>query len=127
MLFITKRNLNRLAQPYRESDMLLAYATPQHIFARSSRAILLVNEDKLIVLFLNLFSTRVLQQVELKIADLQEPELKFGVGLASVLSFHAVGGKWRFQIMRTILTLGSMQGEFLDFVQSHIVDRHSTN
>ncbi|MFD1885516.1 hypothetical protein [Paenibacillus wenxiniae] len=122
MLFIRKKALNRLAEPYREPGMLMCYATPQHLHTYSTRALLLVNQEKLVVLFLNLFSTRVVHQSELAIADLQEQKFKSGVGLGAVWSFKVNGSSWRFQIMWTILTLGSMQRDFLTFVETHIID-----
>ncbi len=122
MFFIRKKAMQRLAEPYREPDMFMCYATPQHLHTYSTRALLLVNQDKLVVLFLNLFSTRVVHCSELAIADLQEQKFKSGVGLEAVWSFQVNGANWRFQIMWTILTLGSMQRDFLEFLQFRIVN-----
>ncbi|WP_322904769.1 hypothetical protein [Paenibacillus campi] len=122
MLLITKRSLNRLAAPYREADMLMCHAIPQHMTTPSTRAILLMNEQKLVVVFLNLFLTRVVHTEQLALTELQGQKFKSGVGLAAVWSFQAKGANWRFQIMWTMLTLGSMQRDFLEFLQAHIVD-----
>ncbi|MDQ0049537.1 hypothetical protein J2T18_003842 [Paenibacillus polymyxa] len=40
--------------------------------ASTSRAMLLLNNDRIIILFLNLFSSKVVEKVEFEVADLQE-------------------------------------------------------
>lgn len=116
MIFITKKTIAQLTEPYRESDMVVCYSTPQSFSAYSSRAILLMNNDRVIILFLNLFSSKVVQKVEFESADLQEQ--KYNPGLSSAIwSFKIKGQNWKFRIIKKILTLGSMQGDFLDFLQ----------
>ncbi|KAF6614886.1 MULTISPECIES: hypothetical protein [Paenibacillus] len=122
MLFITKKLIDKLAEPYRESDMLICYSTPQSFSAYTSRAILLLNNDRIIMLFLNLFSTKVVQKVEFEVADLQEQKYYSGLLSSVIWSFNINGQHWRFSIMRKILPLGSMQRDFLNFLQQNILN-----
>ncbi|MEK5259816.1 MULTISPECIES: hypothetical protein [Paenibacillus] len=119
MLFITKKTINKLAEPYRESDMLVCYSTPQSFSAYTSRAILLLNNDRIIILFLNLFSTKVVQKVEYEVADLQEQKYHSGHLSSAIWSFKIKGQHCRFRIIKKILTLGSMQRDFLNFLQQN--------
>ncbi|UQZ36682.1 hypothetical protein C2I18_26000 [Paenibacillus sp. PK3_47] len=119
MIFITKKNIHKLIEPYRESDMLVCYSTPQSFSAYSSRAILLINNRKVIILFLNLFSTKVIQKVEFEAAELEEQNYNPGYASSAIWSFKIKGEKWKFRIIKKILTLGSMQREFLDFLQQN--------
>lgn len=122
MLFITKKLINRLSEPHREPDMLACYATPQSFSARTSRAILLISQDRVIILYLNLFSTRVVQKVEYEVAELEDQKYKDASLSAAGWSFSIKGQRCRFRIMKVILPLGSMQRDFLDFVERNILD-----
>lgn len=121
MLFITKKSIDRLAASYKEPDMFTCYANSQSFSSTTSRAILLINYNKLTILFLNLFSTKVVHKVEFDVADLQKHKYKSGDPLASVWSFTTEGKSWRFRIVKKILTLGSMQGDFLKFLKQAIL------
>lgn len=120
MIFITKKLLDRLTQSHREPNMYICYSTPQSLSAKTSRAILLINEDKLMILFLNFFSTKVVHKVEYQTAELQDQKFHSGTLLSATWSFHVHGQRCRFMITRKILTLGSMQSDFLNFVKQHI-------
>ncbi len=122
MLFITKKLIDKLAEPHRESDMLICYSTPQSFSAYTSRAILLLNNDRIIILFLNLFSTKVVQKVEYEVADLQEQKYHSGHLSSAIWSFKIKGKHSRFRIIKKILTLGSMQRDFLNFLQQNILN-----
>ena len=121
MLLITRKLINRLSEPYKEADMLACYVTSQAISSTTSRAILLINHDVLKILFLNVFSSKVVQMVRIPLSDLEQQRLKSGVSLASIWSFQSHGIHYRFSIIKKMLTLGSMQAEFLTFVEEHVV------
>lgn len=112
MLFITKKLINRLSEPHREPDMLACYATPQSFSAHTSRAILLISQDRVIILYLNLFSTRVVHKVEYEVAELEDQKYKDASLSAAGWSFSIQGQRCRFRIMKVILPLGSMQRDF---------------
>lgn len=122
MFLINKKLINKLAAPYQEPTMQVCYATPQHFSAYSSKAVLLLNEEKLIVLFLNFFSSKVIHKVELSMADMQEHRYNKGLSLASTWSFQSNGQTWRFQMLKKIIPLGKMQQKFLDFLNEHIIN-----
>ena len=120
MIFITKKLLDRLTRSHREPNMFMCYSTPQSLSAKTSRAILLINEDTLIILFLNFFSTKVVHKVEFRTAELQDQKYHSGTLLSATWSFHVHGRRWKFMISKKILTLGSMQSDFLHFMKQHI-------
>ncbi len=117
MLFIHKKLIQRLAAPYQESSMQIGYAKAQSLSATTNQAILLMNEEKIVILFLNFFITKVVHKVEFSAADLLDSKLRFEQGLSVSWSFNVQGQRWRFQIMKQILPLGTMQGDFLDFLR----------
>ncbi|MGN7411167.1 hypothetical protein ACTHPG_00830 [Paenibacillus sp. SAF-068] len=121
MLFITRKSIDRLAEPYREPDMLACYAISQTISSPTTRAILLINRDRLRILFLNVFSSKVVESVDFALDDLQHQKLKSGMRLSAIWSFQFNGTHWRFSMVKKMLTLGSMQGDFLSFLNQHIV------
>jgi hypothetical protein len=100
----------------------ICYSTPQSLSAYTSRAILLLNNDRIIILFLNLFSSKVVQKVEFEVTDLQEQKYHSGFLSSAVWSFNIKGQHWRFRIIKKILPLGSMQGDFLNFLQHNILN-----
>ncbi len=120
MLFITRKSIDRLTEPYREPDMLACYAISQTISSPTSKAILLINRERLRVLFLNVFSSKVVETVDFALDDLQHQKLKSGMRLSTIWSFQLNGTQWRFSMIKKMLTLGSMQGDFLSFLNQHI-------
>ncbi|WP_342572014.1 hypothetical protein MKY85_05385 [Paenibacillus sp. FSL R5-0749] len=121
MLLITRKSIYRLVQPYREPDMLACYAISQTISSPTSKAILLINRDRLKVLFLNVFSSKVVEIIDFALDDLKNQKLKSGMGLSAMWSFQLNGTHWRFSMIKKMLTLGSMQGDLLSFLNQHIV------
>lgn len=121
MLFIHKKLINKLTTPYIEPNMQVCYAQSQSFASYSSKTILLLNHDKLMILFLNFFSSKVVHTLEIPITDLQEQKYDRGNLLDALWSFHSNGQRWRFRIIKKILPLGTMQQDFLDFVQEQII------
>lgn len=121
MLFITRNLISRLVEPYKESDMLACYAISQAISSTTTRAVLLLNSTTLKVLFLNVFSTKVVRAVEFAIADLEHQQFKSGFFSSAIWSFQVNGQHWRFSIIKKMLTLGSMQGDFLRFLDEKMI------
>lgn len=121
MIFINKKTIDKLTESHRESNMHICYSTPQSFSARTSRAILLVNEDRMIILFLNLFSSKVVHKVEFEVSDLEEQKYRSGTLLSAIWSFKVNGQYWNFRIIKKIVTLGSMQSDFLHFLHQNII------
>lgn len=120
MLFIKKNTINRLAEQYKEPDMFTCYAMSQSFASVTSRAILLMNHKKIIVLFLNAFSSRVVQKIEFPFDGLENSKLRYGILLSAIWSFDFKGDKWRFSIIKKIMTLGTMQGDFLRVLKQNL-------
>ncbi|WP_308641773.1 hypothetical protein [Paenibacillus nuruki] len=53
--------------------------------------------------------------------DLQEQNYNTGSLLDALWSFQSNGQRWRLRIIKKILPLGTMQQDFLDFLQHHII------
>ncbi|AIQ68476.1 hypothetical protein PGRAT_13265 [Paenibacillus graminis] len=122
MIFINKKTIDKLTESHKESDMLSCYSTPQSLSACTSRAIILLNNDRIILLFLNLFSSKVVQKVEFEVAELQEQKYHSGYLSSAIWSFNVRGQHWKFRIIKKILPLGSMQRDFLNFLQHNIIN-----
>lgn len=120
MFFITKKTINSLAAQHKEPDMLTCYAISQALSSVTSRVILLINPSKVIILFLNALSSKVVQKVELDVAELQNQKFKSGLLFSAIWSFDVGGKHWRFNIIKKMLTLGSMQGDFLRFLRQKV-------
>jgi hypothetical protein len=123
MFFITQKTINGLATQHKEPDMLTCYAVSQSLSSVTSRAILLINNSKVVILFLNVFSSKVVKKVEFNLTKLQQQKLKSGVLFSAIWSFDVNGAHWRFSIIKKMLTLGSMQGDFLRFLRQKIGHR----
>lgn len=121
MFFITHKTINGLAAQHKEPDMLTCYAVSQALSSVTSRAILLINNSKVIILFLNALSTKVVQKVEFDVADLQNQKFKSGLLFSAIWSFDVGGKHWRFSIIKKMLTLGSMQGDFVGFLRQNVI------
>lgn len=121
MLFIHKKLIRKLTTPYIEANTQICYAQSQSFASYSSKTILLLNHDKLIILFLNFFSSKVIHTLEIPVTDLQEQNYNTGSLLDALWSFQSNGQRWRFRIIKKILPLGTMQQDFLDFLQHHII------
>lgn len=121
MIFITKKTIEELSETHKEPNMFTCYSTPQSFSATTSRAILLINSNRFVILFLNLFSSKVVHKIEFEIADLQKQKFRAGNMLSAIWSFNAKGQSWNFRIPQKILTLGSMQSDFLNYLQQNVL------
>lgn len=114
-MLLTKKKLSRLAAPYNEGDMSIGFAESQSIESISSKTILLVNDRQVIILFLNFFQTKVIDHMAYARKDLANEQLNQGFnGLDVVWRFTVQNKKWRFRILKKIVTLGKMQRELIE-------------
>ena len=114
-MLLTKKKLCRLAAPYNEGDMSIGYAESQSMESISSKVILLVDDRQVIILFLNFFQTKVIDHIAYARKDLTNEQLTQGFnGLDVVLRFTVQNKKWRFRILKKIVTLGKMQRELIE-------------
>lgn len=60
LMLITKKWMDRLTGPYRSSGMFRCLAESQSLDSISSKVILLIDETKVTILFLNFFKRRLL-------------------------------------------------------------------
>ncbi|MGG5372751.1 hypothetical protein [Enterococcus sp. AZ196] len=117
MLIVRSALLNNFKRIYGETDMVCCYARAQGFSAISQDAILLMNNEKIVILFISYFTNRLIQKVEFSKDDLIESQLKSGTLLADIWRFTAKGQKWFFRIQRKIIPLGNRQIEFLNFLK----------
>ncbi|WP_227871876.1 hypothetical protein [Paenibacillus bovis] len=114
--------VTRSAEAYLQPDMRICYAKSQSLASVTNQAVLLLNQDKFVIIFLTLFTSKVAAVFEFATTDLLNQKYRSGPSLASVWSFDAGGQHWRFLITKVILPLGSMQGDFLEFLEQHILE-----
>jgi hypothetical protein len=117
-MLLTKKFIHRLSEPYIEGQMTAGYVESQSMDSISSKAILLINDTTLMILFLNFFQTKVIHQMVFSRKELENEQLKEGFnGLSVVWRFKTKDKNWRFRIMKNILTLGKMQQQFIEEIQ----------
>lgn len=112
-MIITKKWLDRLTRPYRSPGMFRCFAESQSMDSVSSKAILLIDETKVTILFLNFFQTKVIDHLTYERTVIEEEQVALGGGLSVVWRFSAGRKHWRFRIMKKIIPLGDEQREFL--------------
>lgn len=64
MFLIRKETIEHLKNNYGESSMLSGYAIVQGMSSNTNEAMLLLSENKLIILFISNFSSNLVQKVE---------------------------------------------------------------
>lgn len=113
-MIITKKMMYRLSKPYIEQEMSACYAESQSLASTSSKVILLLNDTKLIILFLNFTSSKVIHKIDYNREELVNKKIKNGAFLDIVWSFSVENTAWRFRIMKKIVTLDKMQMNFIN-------------
>lgn len=114
-MIITKKMMYRLSQPYIEQEMSACYAESQSLASTSSKVILLLNDTKLIILFLNFTSSKVIHKIDYNREELVNKKIKNGASFLDVVwSFSVENTAWRFRIMKKIVTLDKMQMNFIN-------------
>ncbi|MTD41456.1 hypothetical protein GIX45_23115 [Erwinia sp. CPCC 100877] len=117
-MLITKKLIHRLSEPYIKGQMYACYAESQSLDSISSKAVLLMDDQTLIILFLNFFQTKVIHPIEYNREELANYQLKEGFNGLDVVWYFTIKDKsWRFRIMKKIITLGKMQREFIEELQ----------
>lgn len=84
MLFITKKMVNGAAEPYRQPNMRICYTKSQSLASITNQAVLLLNKDKLVIIFITLFTSKTAAILEFTTTDLQNQKYKAGPGLSAV-------------------------------------------
>jgi hypothetical protein len=114
-MLLTKKTVKRLTIPYMNGDMKIAVSTSQSLNSISSKAILLIDDSKLIILFLNFFQTKVIDHIVYQRKAITNSELTNGfLGIDVVWKFTVNNRKWRFRILKKIFPLGDLQRQFID-------------
>ncbi|MDB7100764.1 hypothetical protein [Enterococcus mundtii] len=112
-MLITKKWMDRLTSPYRTSGMFRCLAESQSLDSISSKVILLIDETKVTILFLNFFQTKVIDHLTYERAAIEEEQVTLGGGLSVIWRFSTGSKHWRFRIIKKIIPLGDEQREFL--------------
>jgi hypothetical protein len=101
--------INQFTRSFSDEDTVICYADSQTLSGASN------------ILFLNVTLSKVIQQVELSFTDFHDETFSNNpFALSSTWSFYTGKSKWRFRIMKKILTLGDMQKEFIIRIQEKI-------
>lgn len=114
--------LNKFKNYYGETDMLCCYAQSQGVSAITQNVVLLVNREKVVILFVSFFRNHLVHKIEFTKNELSDRKIKFGRLLDDIWQFTARGQKWSFRIQRKIFTLGNRQSEFLDYLKENQFD-----
>ncbi|MEX3746834.1 MULTISPECIES: hypothetical protein [Lysinibacillus] len=113
-MIISKSMIDGFSRTYVKENSVVCYAESQTLSGASNKAILILNDSTLHILFLNITLSKVIQHTELSLREIQNSKLKKNsFFLSSVWSFRVNQNKWRFRIMKKIVTLGNMQSEFI--------------
>ncbi|MGL5686451.1 MAG: hypothetical protein ACRCXQ_11725 [Vagococcus fluvialis] len=120
-MLISKSMINHFTRSFSDEDTVICYADSQTLSGASNKAILIMNHSTLHILFFNVNLSKVIQQVELSFTDFHDETFSNNpFALSSTWSFYTGKSKWRFRIMKKILTLGDMQKEFIIRIQEKI-------
>lgn len=120
-MLISKSMINHFTRSFSDEDTVICYADSQTLSGASNKAILIMNHSTLHILFFNVTLSKVIQQVELSFTDFHDETFSNNpFALSSTWSFYIGKSKWRFRIMKKILTLGDMQKEFIIGIQEKI-------
>ena len=114
-MIISNNVITNFASPYVNSDSVICFAKSQTLAGASDKVILIKDHSKLHMLFLNFTLSKVIQHVEVSldvISDVNISNNPFSLDL--VWSFRRGENKWRFRMMKKIMTLGNMQKELID-------------
>ncbi|MGL9746436.1 hypothetical protein [Enterococcus sp. DIV0170] len=95
--------------------MLPCYTIAQGISASSNQAVLLVNKNKLIVLYIHKLSDKVVQKNELNLAEISRSTLRNSLPFSKVWRFYYKEQKWIFRIPY-IHPLRIIKTDFVDFL-----------
>ena len=114
-MFISKELIDNFSKAYRNEQSVVCYAGSQSFGGPSNKVIMVMDEEILYLIFLNVTLTKVIHVTEIKRDSLSEESIKnSGFSLSVTWRFKVSHTKWRFIIMKKILTLGDMQREFID-------------
>ncbi|MBP1046755.1 hypothetical protein I6N96_10805 [Enterococcus sp. BWM-S5] len=114
MLIISAAAIEALKMEYGETDMVSCYAKAQGMNVPTQEAVLLLNNQKVIILFISKLTNKLIQKMMFNRVELSNSTLKSGLFLDERWTFTGRGQKWSFRIPAKILPLGNGQRVFLD-------------
>lgn len=97
-MFITIKTMDGLKSMYGESDMLVCYSIAQGISATTDQAILLINEKKLLILYINKLTNNIVQKNEFLFSEFSKSSLKNCFFFSTVWKFNCCGQSLTFKI-----------------------------
>ena len=114
-MFISKTMIDDLSAPFRNEKSVICYAKSQTLSGPSDKVILIMDDKVLTLLFLNITVSKVIHTQEIKLIDIShekitEPLLSLDISW----HFYEDKSKWRFRIMKKIVTLGNWQVQFIN-------------
>ena len=119
MLIIRPALLDNFQKEYGETGMVRCYAKAQGSSAITQDVILLMNDEKLVFLFISYITNRLIRKIDFSSKEILNSRVKSGVLLDDIWQFSAGGQKWFFRIQRKIIPLGNRQSEFLTYLNNN--------
>lgn len=116
LIVIRSSIIQKFKNDYGSANMICCYAKAQGMSAFTQEAILLLNDQRVIILFISKITNKLIQKVEFSKTEILKSVLKKGILFDAVWTFSGRKQKWKFRIMYKILPLGNMQKEFLDYL-----------
>ena len=117
MLLIRLHTLEALFQEHGKPDMHYCFAQARGMSAPTNQALLMVNEQQVLLLFISKLQNKVVQKLVFDKNELSDSHLTAGMLLDDCWTFNGRNQRWSFRIPRRILTLGTLQKGFLDYLR----------
>lgn len=108
-----------------EPGTVCCFSIATGMSAISQQAILLLNDRKITILFINKFTNNIVKKVEFVDCDISNSSLKQWFLFEERWNFTAGKKNWTFKIQRPILSIRPMQKEFIRYLrESSYISNH---
>lgn len=120
MITITKKNINSILKQENLDQNIACYAQPVHYLYGPNQAILVLEPDKITVLYISTVRNRTLLKKEFIRKNIINPSIKNNL-LDIKFCFYYNEKKFTFKIMKKVIFLGKIQEDFLSSLRNFIL------
>lgn len=113
MIILSSNAITSLKNNYGDFDMLPCYSIPQGLSAVTNQAILLMNHEKIIILYISKVTDKVVQKIEFSLNEISNSTLKQNFFQGYIWKFYSHGQNWRFKIPY-VIPLRQIQNTFIE-------------